>query len=158
MMTRLRASLLVQTLGMVACAQIIGIEDVPTPDRMDSGSTPETGGDATGGDSGGALDDGGVRDASGDDCSLADVSSPGVDAAAVDSTAPEAGSAEAGVDAAVCAATWNTQVMKCNSCGVANCCAVLGSCEALDDTGLSRCAELVNCITGYTARRPASAK
>ncbi len=52
MMTRLRASLLVQTLGMVACAQIIGIEDVPTPvDRMDSGSTPETGGDATGGDS-----------------------------------------------------------------------------------------------------------
>jgi hypothetical protein len=156
MMTRLRASLLVQTLGMVACAQIIGIEDVPTPDRMDSGSTPDTGGDATGGDSGGALDDGGVRDASGDDRSLADVSSPGVDAAAVDSTAPEAGSADAGVDAAgfVCAPTWNTANLNCNSCGVANCCAVLGSCQALDDTGLSRCAELVTCITGYTGSAP----
>ncbi len=68
----------------------------------------------------------------------------------MDSTAPEAGPAEASVDAAVCAATWNTQVVNCNSCGVANCCAVLGSCQALDDTGLSRCAELVSCITGYT--------
>ena len=153
-MTRLRASLLAQTFGMVACAQIVGIEDVPTPvDRMDAGSTREED-DATRGDSGAGHDDGATPDASGDNDSPADVSSPEVDAAAVDSTAPDAGSAEASVDAAVCAATWNTVNTKCNTCGIANCCAVLGSCQQLDDTGLSRCAELVDCITGYTGSPP----
>ena len=153
-MSQLRASLLTSIFAMVACGQIVGIRDVPTPiDRTDAGSMREAG-DALGDDASEAPD-ATTGDASGDDRSLADVSSPEVDAAAVDSVAPEAGSAEASVDAApVCAATWNTVSTNCNGCGVANCCAVLGSCQALDDTGLSRCAQLVDCITGYTGSPP----
>jgi hypothetical protein len=154
-MIRLRASLLVPIFAMLACGQIVGIQDVPTPiGRTDAGSTGDAS-DATDGDASDAARDDMADDTSGDDRSLPDVSSVPVETGAADSMVPGEASVDAAVDAApVCAATWNTVNTNCNSCGVANCCATLGSCQARDDAGLSRCAELVDCITGYTGSPP----
>ena len=48
-----------------------------------------------------------------------------------------------------CAATWNTYVAACNSCGIMQCCGELATCEAVG-MGPNRCAELVECVASYT--------
>ncbi len=150
--------LLLLTLATVACGQIVGIDDVPTPVDGGVASSPK---DASGMDSNvrdatEASGDASILDAFGDQRSPGDLTSV-PDDAAMESTAPDAGDT-GGVDGAACAATWFIYGQTCDECGKAHCCPELAACEVVDDAGLdqgrSRCAALIYCIMGYTGTLP----
>jgi hypothetical protein len=167
--TLLRAPLALQLLVTVAaCGELVGIGEVPTPaeggvdaTRMDAGgSNDDSDLDSSRAAADGATQDGPV-DGTGADAASGEGSTAPVDGSA-ESAPPDAGavdaSAEASVDAATCAATWDPYQLSCNSCGIAQCCPQLAACEVVDeaglDMGMSRCAALVYCITGYTGTSP----
>jgi hypothetical protein len=155
-----RASMFMQILATVACGEIVGIGDVPTPVEIPADGAPKPAAEASASDASEAIPEATTREESGSDGSPGDVASPPADVA-LDTSSPEASvdaSVDATPDAASCAASWNPVVPACNACGIAHCCAQLGACQVLDDGGLdhgiSRCAYLVVCITGYTGTPP----
>lgn len=156
-----RASMVLQILATVACGEIVGIHDVPTPiDGSSDGAPVEaTAVDGRVADSSEAVADA-ANEASENDGSLGDVASPPGDAFLETSTqeASADASGDASPDAASCSAQWNPANAACNACGIEQCCGQLATCQMLDDGGLdhgvSRCAYLVICITGYTGTNP----
>jgi predicted small lipoprotein YifL len=167
--TLLRAPLALQLLVTVAaCGELVGVGEVPTPaeggvdaTRTDArGSSDDAGLDSSGGRTDGATPDG-PGDGPGVEAASGEGSTVPVDGS-VEAAAPEAGavdaSTEAGVETAACTATWDTYRLSCNACGIAQCCTQLAACEVVDDAGLdmgmSRCAALVYCITGYSGSSP----
>lgn len=149
------AWLLVAVAACVACGELVGIHEVPIP--ADAGMDAPAPEDARGStdhqdlDSGDANLDGTSHEGSSEEGPDADGASAPGDGAA-DSAGPDVGVVEASVDAGVdaaCAATWNTYVAACNSCGIMQCCGELATCEAVG-MGPNRCAELVECVASYT--------
>jgi hypothetical protein len=148
--------LLAVTAACVACGELVGIHDVPTP--ADGGIDAPASEDARGStdrddlDSGDANLDGASHEGAGEEAPDGDGSSAPGDGAP-DSGGPDVGAAEAsveaGFDAAACAATWNTEVAACNSCGIMQCCGELATCESVG-MGPNRCAGLLACVVGYT--------
>jgi hypothetical protein len=151
-----RTWLLVAIAACVACGELVGIRDVPIP--ADAGMDVPTSADARGSTDGDDLDSGdaGLDGASPEGAVEAGPGGDGSSApgdAAPDSEGPDVGvveaSVDAGFDAAACAATWNTEVAACNSCGIVQCCGELATCEAVG-MGPNRCAGLLACVVGYT--------
>ncbi len=168
MKTLVRVPMVLMFGTLAACGELVGIGDVPIP--ADSGLDAAAPTDATASGDSGVDSAGATRDAPSDtgpggegpggEGSIDDASSAAVDGdsgSAIAEAAVEA-STEAGGDAAACTATWDTYDADCNTCGIAMCCAQLATCEVVDDAGLdrgmSRCAALVYCITGYTGTVP----
>jgi hypothetical protein len=148
-------ALLLAPVGVAACAQLVGVGDVPEAlDAAVADATLETGADAAAPD---------VSTPEGPDG--ADAADARMDAAiaveAAGDAAEQDASPDIGFDAAMCPPWDPFDMMHCGPCGQEHCCSALAACEARGDAGPkdagSRCEQYLACRASYAKSGQAGA-
>ena len=150
-------ALSVAALGAAACAQIVGVGDVPLPpDASVVDAALDGGAEAAGPDGPSTQGPDGTLVAE----AGSDVTVPTADA--TPDVAHEAAPEAEAPDTSTCPPWDRYDLTHCGPCGQAQCCADLAACEAPDDAGLddaghSRCELYLTCVASYANSAQAGA-